>query len=96
MPSVTIAPTSHSTCAIGTSSGAAGMATSGSGWLMKAVSSSGDYRTSLCPVARSLQKVCQAVGVQIGHVHKSHSRKEELLARVLAVRGPPGWVHGLK
>ena len=40
------------------------------------------------------QQVCEAAGVQIEHVNKSHIRKEELVARVLAVRGDAvGLVH---
>jgi hypothetical protein len=46
---------------------------------------------------RALQ-VCQAAGVALEHVNKSHIRKEELVARVLAARAPcerdrPGLVH---
>ena len=40
------------------------------------------------------QEVCAAAGIEIEHVNKSHIRKEELVARVLAVRGDaPGLVH---
>ena len=40
------------------------------------------------------QHVCEAAGVQIEHVNKSHIRKEDLVARVLAARGnAPGLVH---
>ena len=40
------------------------------------------------------QQVCEAAGIQIEHVSKSHVRKEDLVARVLAVRGDaPGLVH---
>jgi hypothetical protein len=40
------------------------------------------------------QQECEAAGVQIEHVNKSHIRKEELVARVLAVRGDAvGLVH---
>jgi len=40
------------------------------------------------------QQVCEAAGVQNEHVNKSHIRKEELVARVLAVRGDAvGLVH---
>lgn len=40
------------------------------------------------------QQVSEAAGVQIEHVNKSHIRKEDLVARVLAVRGyAPGLVH---
>ena len=40
------------------------------------------------------QVVCAANGVSIEHVNKSHIRKEDLVARVLAVRGDaPGLVH---
>ena len=42
------------------------------------------------------QQVCEAAGIQIEHVSKSHVRKEDLVARVLAVRGDaPGLVHVL-
>ena len=42
------------------------------------------------------QEVCEAAGVVIEHVNKSHIRKEELVARVLKVRGEaPGLVHVL-
>ncbi|MBI5921001.1 MAG: hypothetical protein HY847_05035 [Betaproteobacteria bacterium] len=33
------------------------------------------------------QDVCATAGIQIEHVNKSHIRKEELVARVLKVRG---------
>lgn len=40
------------------------------------------------------QEVCEANGVCIEHVNKSHVRKEDLIAGVLAVRGDaPGLVH---
>ena len=40
------------------------------------------------------QEVCAANGVSIEHVNKSHIRKEDLVARVLAERGnAPGLVH---
>ena len=40
------------------------------------------------------QEVCAAAGIEIKHVNKSHIRKEQLVARVLAVRGDaPGLVH---
>ena len=40
------------------------------------------------------QQVCEAAGVQIEHVNKSHIRKEDLVARVRALRGDaPGLVH---
>ena len=40
------------------------------------------------------QHVCEAAGVQIEHVNKSHIRKEDLVARVLAARGnAPGLVN---
>ena len=39
-------------------------------------------------------QVCTEAGIQIEHVSKSHVRKEELVARVLAVSGDaPGLVH---
>ena len=39
-------------------------------------------------------EVCTAAGVEIEHVNKSHIRKEDLVARVLAARGDaPGLVH---
>jgi hypothetical protein len=42
------------------------------------------------------QEVCAAAGIEIEHVSKSHIRKEELVARVLAGRGDtPGLVHVL-
>ena len=41
------------------------------------------------------QEVCDAAGLEIEHVSKSHIRKEELVQRVLASRGDaPGPVHG--
>ena len=41
-------------------------------------------------------EVCAAAGVQIEHVNKSRIRKEDLVSRVLAVRGDaPGLVHVL-
>jgi hypothetical protein len=40
------------------------------------------------------KQVCEAAGVEVEHVNKSHIRKEDLVARVLAVRGDaPGLVH---
>src|SRR5574337_845784 len=40
------------------------------------------------------QQVCEANGVRVEHVSKSHMRKEQLAAGVLAVRGDaPGLVH---
>src|SRR5205823_11332884 len=40
------------------------------------------------------QQVCAGAGVSIEHVSKSHIRKEDLVARVLATRGDaPGLVH---
>lgn len=45
-------------------------------------------------IRQRAQEVCNANGVQIEHVNKSHIRKEDLVARVLAVRGnAPGLVH---
>lgn len=42
------------------------------------------------------QEVCAVAGIEIEHVSKSHIRKEELVARVLAGRGDaPGLVHVL-
>ena len=42
------------------------------------------------------QEVCAAASIEIEHVSKSHIRKEELVARVLAERGDaPGLVHVL-
>lgn len=42
------------------------------------------------------QEVCVAAGIEIEHVRKSYIRKEELVSRVLAVRGDaPGLVHVL-
>jgi len=42
------------------------------------------------------QEVCAATGIEIEHVSKSHIRKEERVARVLAERGDaPGLVHVL-
>jgi hypothetical protein len=41
--------------------------------------------------------VCAEAGIEIEHVSKSHIRKEELVARVLAARGDePGLVHAKK
>ncbi|HNR84780.1 MAG TPA: hypothetical protein PKJ73_14885, partial [Ottowia sp.] len=40
------------------------------------------------------QQVCEAAGVHIEHVNKAHIRKEDLVAKVLAIRGhAPGLVH---
>jgi hypothetical protein len=40
------------------------------------------------------QQVCEAAGVQIEHVNTGHIRNEDLVARILAVRGnAPGLVH---
>ena len=45
-------------------------------------------------IRQRAQEVCTAAGVEIEHVNKSHIRKEELVARVLATRGDaPGLVH---
>src|SRR5574340_660490 len=45
-------------------------------------------------IRQRAQEVCTAAGVQIEHVNKSHIRKEDLIARVLAARGDaPGLVH---
>lgn len=45
-------------------------------------------------VRQRAQEVAQANGVTIEHVNKSHVRKEDLVARVLATRGDaPGLVH---
>jgi len=45
-------------------------------------------------IRQRAHEVCEAAGVQIEHVNKSHIRKEELVARVLAARGDaPGLVH---
>ena len=42
------------------------------------------------------QEVCAVAGIEIEHVSKSHIRKEDLVARVLTVRGDaPGLVHVL-
>ena len=42
------------------------------------------------------QQVCREAGIEIEHVSKSHIRKEDLVARVLATRGDaPGLVHVL-
>lgn len=47
-------------------------------------------------IRQRAQEVCTAAGVQIEHVNKSHVRKEDLVARVLAARGDaPGLVHVL-
>jgi hypothetical protein len=44
---------------------------------------------------RALQ-VCEAAGIQVEHVNKSHIRKEDLVVRVLAARGDaPGLVHAI-
>lgn len=45
-------------------------------------------------IRQRAQEVCTAAHVQIEHVSKSHIRKEDLVARVLAARGDaPGLVH---
>ncbi len=45
-------------------------------------------------IRQRAQEVCEANGVSIEHVNKSHIRKEDLVAGVLAVRGDaPGLVH---
>jgi hypothetical protein len=45
-------------------------------------------------IRQRAQAVCEAHDVRIEHVNKSHLRKEDLVARVLAVRGDaPGLVH---
>ena len=45
-------------------------------------------------IRQRAQEVCAAAGVEIEHVNKSHIRKEDLVARVLAARGDaPGLVH---
>jgi len=45
-------------------------------------------------IRQRAQEVCQANGVSIEHVNKSHLRKENLVAGVLAMRGDaPGLVH---
>ncbi len=45
-------------------------------------------------IRQRAQQVCAANGVSIEHVSKSHIRKEDLVARVLAQRGhAPGLVH---
>lgn len=45
-------------------------------------------------IRQRAQEVCTAADVQIEHVSKSHIRKEDLVARVLAARGDaPGLVH---
>jgi hypothetical protein len=45
-------------------------------------------------IRQRAQDVCAAAGVEIEHVSKRHIRKEDLVARVLAVRGDaPGLVH---
>jgi hypothetical protein len=47
-------------------------------------------------IRQRAHEVCDANGVSIEHVNKSHIRKEDLVARVLAVRGhAPGLVHVL-
>jgi hypothetical protein len=47
-------------------------------------------------IRQRAQEVCDANGVSIEHVNKSHIRKEDLVARVRAVRGDaPGLVHVL-
>ena len=47
-------------------------------------------------IRQRAQEVCDANGVSIEHVNKSHIRKEDLVARVLGVRGDaPGLVHVL-
>jgi hypothetical protein len=38
-------------------------------------------------IRQRAQEVCSAAGVQIEHVNKTHIRKEDLVARVLATRG---------
>ncbi len=45
-------------------------------------------------IRQRAHEVCEAAGVSIEHVNKSHIRKEDLVARVLATRGKsPGLVH---
>ena len=45
-------------------------------------------------IRQRAQEVCDASAVSIEHVNKSHIRKEDLVARVLADRGnAPGLVH---
>ena len=45
-------------------------------------------------IRQRAQEVCAAAGVEIEHVSKRHIRKEDLVARVLGVRGDaPGLVH---
>ena len=45
-------------------------------------------------IRQRAEEVCAAAGISIEHVNSSHIRKEELVARVLAVRGEaPGLVH---
>ncbi len=45
-------------------------------------------------IRQRAQEVCTAAGIEIEHVNKSHIRKEDLVARVLQVRGDaPGLVH---
>jgi hypothetical protein len=45
-------------------------------------------------IRQRAQEVCEANGARIEHVNKSHIRKEDLVARVLAQRGDaPGLVH---
>ena len=47
-------------------------------------------------IRQRAQEVCTAAGVEIEHVDKSHIRKQDLVARVLATRGDaPGLVHGI-
>jgi len=47
-------------------------------------------------IRQRAQEVCAAAGLEIEHVNKSHIRKEDLVARVLAARGEaPGLVHVL-
>jgi hypothetical protein len=58
-------------------------------------------RSSRERIREPAQRVCEAAGVQIEHVNKSHIRKEELVARVLAARTTsqaqaPGLVHRSK
>ena len=45
-------------------------------------------------IRQRAQEVCEANGVRIEHVNKSHIRKEDLVAGVLGVRGDtPGLIH---
>ena len=45
-------------------------------------------------IRQRAEEVCAAAGIEIEYVNKSHIRKEDLVARVLAVRGDaPGLVH---